>query len=87
MIELEAARRRELRRNVEMAESDNWLNAKIIEQLQRIDTAMREDPSKPHSNSAYEAKAGEMLNFARARIAFVKCELERGAGNSSCRAQ
>ena len=41
---------------------------------------MKEDPWKPHSNDAYEGKAGEMLNFARARIAFVKCELERGAG-------
>ena len=48
---------------------------------------MKEDPLKPYSNGAYEGKAGEMLNFARARIAFVKCELERGAGNASCRAQ
>jgi spore coat protein CotH len=77
----------EMRRNVQMAEEDEWLNTEIIRQIQRIDTAMKEDPWKPYVNGAYEAKAGEMLNFARPRIAFVKCELERGAGNPSCRAQ
>jgi spore coat protein CotH len=77
----------ELRRSVELAEADNWLNTEIANQLQRIDTAMREDPSKLVSNNVYEGKAAEMLAFARARIAFVKCELERGAGNASCRAQ
>ena len=77
----------EMRRNVQMAEEGEWLNNEIIRHIQRIDTAMKEDPLKPYSSSAYEGKAGEMLNFARARIAFVKCELERGAGNPSCRAQ
>jgi spore coat protein CotH len=77
----------ELRRAVELAEADNWLNNEIASQLQRIDAAMREDPAKLVSNNVYEGKAAEMLAFARARIAFVKCELERGAGNSSCRAQ
>ncbi len=61
------------------------LNTEIIRQVQRVDAAMKEDPWKPHSNAAYEGKAGDMLSFARARIAFVKCELERGAGNTSCR--
>jgi spore coat protein CotH len=74
----------EMRRNVELAEADDWLNTEAIRHIQRIDAAMKEDPWKPHSNSAYEGKAGDMLNFARARIAFVKCELERGAGNASC---
>ena len=50
-----------------------------------IDTAMREDPWKPVSNNVFEGEANEMLAFARARIAFVKCELERGAGNAACR--
>lgn len=77
----------ELRRNVELAEGDDWLATEIIRQLQRVDAAMKEDPSKPYSNNVYEGKAGEMLGFARARIAFVKCELERGAGNAGCRAQ
>ena len=75
----------ELRRSVEMAEQDDWLNTEISRHIQRVDAAMREDVSKPYSNNSYEGKAGEMLNFARARIAFVKCELERGAGNASCR--
>jgi spore coat protein CotH len=74
----------EMRRNVELAEADDWLNTEIIRHVQRVDTAMKEDPWKPHSNSAYEGKAGDALNFSRARIAFVKCELERGAGNNSC---
>ncbi len=77
----------EMRRNVQMAEEGDWLNTEIIRHIQRIDTAMKEDPVKPHSNAAYEGEAGEMLTFARARIAFVRCELERGAGNASCRTQ
>ena len=77
----------EMRRAVELAEADDWLNTEAIRHIQRIDTAMKEDPWKPHSNEAYEGRAGDMLNFARARIAFVKCELERGAGNTSCRTQ
>lgn len=77
--------RAELERTVQMAEADDWLNTEIIRHVQRIDTAMKEDPNKPHSNNRYEGAAGDMLNFARARITFVKCELERGAGNTSCR--
>lgn len=79
--------RSELERAVQMAEADDWLNTEIIRHIQRIDAAMKEDQQKPHSNDAYEGRAGDMLNFARARIAFVKCELERGAGNTSCRTQ
>lgn len=77
--------RAELERTVQMAEADDWLNTEIIRHVQRIDTAMKEDPAKPYSNNTYEGAAGDMLNFARARITFVKCELERGAGNTSCR--
>jgi spore coat protein CotH len=77
----------EMRRNVELAEADDWLNTEAIRQIQRIDTAMKEDPWKPWSNNVYQGKAADMLNFPRARIAFVKCELERGAGNTTCRTQ
>ena len=77
----------ELRRSVQMAEEGDWLHNEIVRTVQRVDTAMREDGFKPHSNNMYETKVGEMLDFARARIAFVKCELERGPGNASCRAQ
>jgi spore coat protein H len=77
----------EVSRTTQLAEADGWLDTEIIRQVQRIDTAMKEDPAKPYSNSSYEGSAGVMLSFARARIAFVKCELERGAGNTSCRTQ
>jgi hypothetical protein len=79
--------RAELARAVELAEADAWLDTEIIRQVQRIDSAMREDPAKPFSESTYEGAAGAMLNFARARIAFVKCELANGAGSASCRTQ
>jgi hypothetical protein len=46
---------------------------------------MKEDTAKPWTNGQYEGEAGEMLNFSRPRITFVRCELERGAGNTSCR--
>lgn len=77
--------RAELARAVELAEADTWLATEIIRQVQRIDAAMREDPAKPFSESTYEAAAGAMLNFARARMAFVKCELANGAGSTACR--
>lgn len=75
----------EMRRAVELAEADDWLNTETIRQVQRVDQAMKEDPWKPHPNSAYEGKAGDAISFVRARIAFVKCELERGPGNTTCR--
>ncbi|MSO35836.1 MAG: hypothetical protein EXQ50_10615 [Acidobacteria bacterium] len=76
-----------MRRAVELAEADGWLDTEIIRQVQRIDAAMKEDPWKPYSQGTYEASLGVMLNFARARITFVKCELTQGIGNSSCRTQ
>ncbi len=77
----------EMVRNIELAEADGWLDTEIIRQVQRIDTAMKEDPAKPYSVATYEGSAGTMLSYARARVAFVRCELERGAGNTSCRTQ
>ena len=85
--EYNALYKAEMTRAVELAEADSWLDTEIIRQVQRVDTAMKEDPAKPWSNSAYEGAAGTMLNFARARIAFVKCELANGAGNTACRTQ
>lgn len=77
--------RDEIARAAQLAEEDDWLNTEIIRQIQRIDTAMKEDTAKPWTNGQYEGEAGEMLNYARTRISFVRCELERGAGNISCR--
>lgn len=87
LAEYAAMYRSEMTRAIELAEADNWLDTEIIRQVQRIDSAMKEDPAKPYSNSTYEGSAGTMLSFARARVTFVKCELERGAGNTSCRTQ
>jgi hypothetical protein len=77
--------RNEIARAAELAEQDDWLNTEIIRQIQRIDTAMKEDTAKPWTNEQYEGEAGEMLKYSRARIQYVRCELERGAGNISCR--
>lgn len=85
--EYAALYRAEMTRAVELAEADGWLDTEIIRQVQRIDTAMKEDPAKPFSNESYEGAAGTMLSFARTRIAFVKCELANGAGNTTCRTQ
>ena len=82
--EWRALYRSEVARAVEMAEADGWLDTEIIRQVQRIDPAMREDPVKPYSVETYEGSLGVMLNFARARIAFVKCELANGIGNRAC---
>jgi len=38
----------------------------------------RADVYKPYSNNSYEGEAGEMLSFARDRIAYVKCALGQG---------
>jgi len=77
----------EMARAAELAEAEGWLDTEIIRQVQRIDTAIREDPTKPYSQSTYEGAAGAMLSFARPRIAFVRCELANGSGNPACRTQ
>ena len=69
---------------MELAEADDWLNTEIIRQVSAHRRGDEGRPVEAALEAAYEGKAGEMLNFARARIAFVKCELER-AGNASCR--
>ena len=68
----------ELARANELAEADNWLDTEIVRTVQMIDGAMREDVYKPYSNNSYEGEAGEMLSFARERIAYVKCALSQG---------
>jgi spore coat protein H len=68
----------ELARAVQLAEQDGWLETEIMTNVQRIDTAMREDVYKPYSNNSYEGESGEMLSFARERIAYVKCALQNG---------
>lgn len=68
----------ELARATQLAEADGWLDTEIIRNVQLIDTAMREDTNKPYSTGSYEGESGEMLSFARERIAYVKCALSQG---------
>lgn len=77
----------EMTRAVELAEADGWLDTEIIRQVQRIETAMKEEPAPVYSPSTYDGSTGVMLGFARSRIAFVKCELANGSGNPICRTQ
>ncbi len=68
----------ELARANQLAEQDDWLNTEIIRQVQMIDESMKADVYKPYSNSAYEGRVGDMLSFARNRIAYMKCALVSG---------
>ena len=68
----------EIARATQLAEADNWLEAEIVRNVQQIESAMREDVYKPYSNNSFEGEAGEMLSFARERIAYVKCALTQG---------
>ena len=68
----------ELARANELAEADGWLDAEIVRHVQLIEAAMKEDVYKPYSNNSFEGEAGQMLSFARERIAFVKCSLAQG---------
>jgi hypothetical protein len=83
--EYAAMYRAELQRVVDMAsetvDDTTWLSAEIRRQLDLIDAAMREDPAKPHTENQYVGAADKMRAFTTPRIAFVRCELERGARN------
>jgi hypothetical protein len=68
----------EIQRANEMAEADGWLDAEISRNVALIEAAMRDDVYKPYSNNSFEGEAGQMLSFARERIAFVKCALSQG---------
>jgi len=76
--EYEAMWYSEIARANELAEADGWLDTEIIRQVQMIQDAMREDVYKPYSNNSFEGESGEMLGFARDRIAYVKCALKSG---------
>jgi hypothetical protein len=55
-----------------------WMEAEIRRQLELIDQAMREDPLKPYGNDRFDGSRGLMSAFTKDRIAFVRCEMERG---------
>ena len=60
-----------------------WMDAEIRRQLELIDQAMREDERKPYGNNSFDHARGLMTAFTRDRLAFVRCEMERGA-RSGC---
>jgi len=80
--EYAAMYRAELQRVVDLAaepvDDTTWLDVEIRRQLDLIDQAMREDPHKPHTDEDYAGAADAMRAFTSARLAFVRCELERG---------
>jgi spore coat protein CotH len=53
-----------------------WLEAEIHRQLDMIDQAMREDTFRPPWD--FDGARDRMLRFTRERVAFIRCELERG---------
>jgi spore coat protein CotH len=60
-----------------------WFEAEIHRQLDLIDRAMREDTNKPFVDAWFDEARGKMLRFTIDRVAFIRCELERGA-RSGC---
>jgi spore coat protein CotH len=73
----------ELRRAMDLAREPvgdtTWLDAEIRRQFTLIETAMREDPVKPYGNGVYDESRSKMETFTKNRLAFVECELARGA--------
>jgi hypothetical protein len=63
-------------------QATGWLEAEIRRQLDLIADAMREDPSKPYSNDDHAAARATLLNFAAARISYVRCEVGRDLGQA-----
>lgn len=80
--EYAAMYRAELQRVVDLAaepvDDTTWLDAEIRRQLDLIDQAMREDSNQPHTDDDYTGAAEAMRAFTSTRLAFVRCELERG---------
>jgi hypothetical protein len=80
--EYKAMYRAELQRAIDSATEPvgdaTWMEAEIRRQLELIDAAMREDPLKPYDNGLFDSSRGLMSAFTKDRIAFVRCELERG---------
>jgi len=80
--EYEAMYRAELQRVVDLAsepvDDTPWLDVEVRRQLDLIDTAMREDTARPYTEEQYARAADKMRAFTSARLAYVRCELERG---------
>ena len=74
----------ELRRAIDIAlepvgeAGTPWMETEIRRQLNLIDSAMREDPNKPYGNNTFDGARANMERFTKDRVAFIRCELERG---------
>ena len=72
----------ELRRAMDLAGEavgdGTWLDAEIRRQFALIDSAMREDPFKPYDNGRFDVSRNAMMSYTKNRLAFTRCELERG---------
>jgi spore coat protein CotH len=77
----------ELRRAMDLAREpvgdSTWLDTEIRRQFTLIEDAMREDPLKPYGNNLYDEARAKMESYTKNRLAFMQCELERGA-RSGC---
>ena len=80
--EYKAMYQAELQRAIDSASEpvgdSTWMDAEIQRQLALIDQPMREDPLKPYGNDQFDGSRGAMSGFTKDRIAFVRCEMERG---------
>ena len=61
------------------AEGLTWLEYEVRRQLELIDTAMREDPSRPYTYDEFVNARNAMVLFARERPRFVGGALREGA--------
>jgi len=57
--------------------SPAWLEAEIVRAYQQIRQAALDDPLKPFSNEEFEQDVQAMIEFARARAAFVIADVQR----------
>jgi hypothetical protein len=62
----------------EVVDDRPWLDAEIHRQLALVDDALRQDPVRPHTAGQFEMAAAAMRQFTNPRVAFVRCELDRG---------
>lgn len=58
-------------------EGPGWLEREIARLSDLIRTAAQQDTLKPYPNEEFEAAVAGLLQFARARVGFVRCEVTK----------
>lgn len=67
---------------LEAADSaSGWLRQEMQRQFDMINDAMTSDTLKPYSNDDYMSDRATLLNFADARITYVRCEVSKTVGS------